>query len=271
MKKIVAGLVAALIAWGPVSAVADSTINGLSAGTALGGTEQIPMFQGSNPAVTTTPSAVKTYVGDPPQPAYQVNNWYFPGPIRILQAGQIATLNTINCVWGYVPKALTINAIGVHVQTVGSTNLQYALYAVGTNGLPAALLSSTGSVVNTSLGARTAALGANISVGPGSTNGDQVFWCYNSGDSTVVLSAINTSDTTHGFAIGATTSDGLWSATSQFATRLGLECSGANCNGGSSTLGTWPATLAGSTWTNSSGSTTGVNQPQYQFQVFSIP
>lgn len=41
---------------------ADSTINALSAGTALGGTEQIPMFQTANPAVTTTPSAIKTYI-----------------------------------------------------------------------------------------------------------------------------------------------------------------------------------------------------------------
>lgn len=37
------------------------TIDALSAGTALGGTEQIPMFQTANPAVTTTPSAIKTY------------------------------------------------------------------------------------------------------------------------------------------------------------------------------------------------------------------
>jgi hypothetical protein len=45
-------------------AFADSTINNLSSGTALGGTEQIPMYQGSNPAVTTTPNAIKTYLGN---------------------------------------------------------------------------------------------------------------------------------------------------------------------------------------------------------------
>jgi hypothetical protein len=41
---------------------ADGTINTLSAGAALTGTEQIPMFQTANPAVTTTPNALKTFV-----------------------------------------------------------------------------------------------------------------------------------------------------------------------------------------------------------------
>lgn len=45
------------------AAFADGTINTLTPGTALSGTEQIPMFQGSNPAVTTTPNAIKTFVG----------------------------------------------------------------------------------------------------------------------------------------------------------------------------------------------------------------
>ena len=59
MKKLAAFFLSLLLtspAW------ADSTINALSAGAALGGTEQIPMFQTSNPAVTTTPNAVKTFL-----------------------------------------------------------------------------------------------------------------------------------------------------------------------------------------------------------------
>lgn len=43
-------------------AFADVTINNLSAGTALGGTELLPMFQTANPAVTTTPSAIRVYI-----------------------------------------------------------------------------------------------------------------------------------------------------------------------------------------------------------------
>src|SRR6516162_2129287 len=41
---------------------ADSTIDLLGAGAALTGTEKLPMFQTANPAVTTTPSALKTFV-----------------------------------------------------------------------------------------------------------------------------------------------------------------------------------------------------------------
>jgi hypothetical protein len=43
-------------------ALADSTIDLLTAGAALTGTEKLPMFQTANPAVTTTPSALKTFV-----------------------------------------------------------------------------------------------------------------------------------------------------------------------------------------------------------------
>ena len=41
---------------------ADSTIDLLGAGAALAGTEKLPMFQTANPAVTTTPNALKTFV-----------------------------------------------------------------------------------------------------------------------------------------------------------------------------------------------------------------
>src|SRR6516164_1151209 len=43
-------------------ALADSTIDLLGAGAALTGTEKLPMFQTANPAVTTTPNALKTFV-----------------------------------------------------------------------------------------------------------------------------------------------------------------------------------------------------------------
>lgn len=59
MKKF--GLLLFLICAASSPALADSTINNLSAGAALTGTEQIPMFQSANPAVTTTPNALLTY------------------------------------------------------------------------------------------------------------------------------------------------------------------------------------------------------------------
>jgi hypothetical protein len=66
MKRFLAFLLSFLLGAGSALAQSGETINQLSAGAALQGTEQIPMFQGSNPAVTTTPSAVATYaVGSP--------------------------------------------------------------------------------------------------------------------------------------------------------------------------------------------------------------
>lgn len=44
-----------------IAAYADGTIDTLTAGGALTGTESIPMFQSANPAVKTTPSAIGTY------------------------------------------------------------------------------------------------------------------------------------------------------------------------------------------------------------------
>ena len=60
MRKVIAVL---LSLWMAGPAWADGTIDTLSAGTTLGGTEQIPMFQTANPAVTTTPAALATYLG----------------------------------------------------------------------------------------------------------------------------------------------------------------------------------------------------------------
>jgi hypothetical protein len=62
MKHHVAFLLSLLLGAGSAFAQSGETINQLSRGAALNGTEQIPMYQGSNPAVTTTPRAVATYI-----------------------------------------------------------------------------------------------------------------------------------------------------------------------------------------------------------------
>lgn len=61
MKKIIAVL---LSLWMAGPAFADQTINSLTAGSALTGSELIPMFQSANPAVTTSPNAIKTFLGN---------------------------------------------------------------------------------------------------------------------------------------------------------------------------------------------------------------
>ena len=66
MRKLILAAILALVA---VPAWADGTIDTLSAGGALTGTELIPMFQTANPAVTTTPNAIITLLTG------QANTW----------------------------------------------------------------------------------------------------------------------------------------------------------------------------------------------------
>lgn len=66
MKRHLAFLLSSFLGAGSAFAQSGQTINQLSPGAALQGTEQIPMYQAANPAVTTTPSAVAAYaVGSP--------------------------------------------------------------------------------------------------------------------------------------------------------------------------------------------------------------
>lgn len=59
MKRLLLASVFALVSH---AALADVTIDALSAATALGGTEAVPIFQTANPAVRTTPSAIRVYI-----------------------------------------------------------------------------------------------------------------------------------------------------------------------------------------------------------------
>jgi len=70
---VAALLLAALPAFGQ-----GLTINQLGAGSTLTGTELLPMYQGGNPAVTTTPSAIATYVLN--HSSAQSANTVFAGP-----------------------------------------------------------------------------------------------------------------------------------------------------------------------------------------------
>lgn len=61
MDRCLAFLLSLSLGAGSALGQSGEAINQLSPGAALGGTEQIPMYQGANPAVTTTPSAVAIY------------------------------------------------------------------------------------------------------------------------------------------------------------------------------------------------------------------
>jgi len=73
MKRHLAFLLSLLLGAWSAFAQSGETINQLSPGAVLQGTEQIPMYQAANPAVTTTPAAVATYVGGAPRNG--INGW----------------------------------------------------------------------------------------------------------------------------------------------------------------------------------------------------
>ena len=73
MTRHLAFLLLLVLGAGSAFAQSGETINQLSPGAVLQGTEQIPMYQAANPAVTTTPAAVATYVGGAPRNG--INGW----------------------------------------------------------------------------------------------------------------------------------------------------------------------------------------------------
>lgn len=227
-----------------------------------------PAYSGG--CTTTAGSTVNTCLLPPSY--YTVNNWYlFKGPTSVAGTSSLLNANTFYCTFHYIDKNITVSDVGAHVVTVGSTNVQYGLYAPGSDGQPGAKLNTTSSVANTSLGVRSQALAASVALGPNSVNGAGVWFCTNSGDSTAVYSAMGTTDFSFGQFVGAANADNLWNTTASSSMVMGLFCAGANCNGGSSTLGTWPSTLAGSTWSNIRAGSGGQQAVIGHFKVSSVP
>jgi hypothetical protein len=105
----------------PLMAWADVTIDQLSPGTAIGGTEQIPMYQGSNPAVTTTPAAITTYM----------NTATVAAAAGTTQATATAlTNNVINVTSGTGGVALPVATTGRQMVVCNSTAAQILVYPV---------------------------------------------------------------------------------------------------------------------------------------------
>jgi len=337
MNKILIGLLALWIS----PALAQETINNLGTGTTLGGSEQIPMYQGSLPAVTTTPSAIKAYIGPPtgsaggdlggtypnptlsfpsasaaaaasstdtfptnqgagtlkqtlaaietwikswflltgdcssnsslvttcdaPQPGYIASNYYLPGGPVSYTTGAAIGANTIYCGYGIVPRTVTISTLFAGIAVVGTTNLQLAIYT-NSNGNPGSLIASTGNISDATATVVTGALGSNVQIGPNGANGGRDIWfCSNQNDSTAAYRAIGTGSSVMGTYLGSATPSHILAAGP--TSLVGKACNGSNCQGGSSTFGTWPASLASSTW----GDAVSSSVPIIGFQVVSSP
>lgn len=203
-------------------------------------------------------------------PGYIANNWYLPGNQGTFTVAANSPQNQISCKYGYVPQKVTIGALGVRISNVGTTNIQLAIYA-NSNGRPGSLLSNTASIVNTSTGVVTANLGANRQVGPGGTNGDRNVWfCTNSNDNSATYVGEGQSSGFGDFSTGSPTASDLL-VTNNGDGIYGISCSGTNaCGGVTPTFGTWPSSLAGTTWNVVTGGS-GNQNPIVLFKVVSVP
>lgn len=207
--------------------------------------------------------SVFEYGPTPPPSTYVTTRQYLLGGTTPV-TGAAATANVITCIKGLIYAPVTLSVLSVNISTIGTSNVQSALYA-DTGGLPGALYSSTPSVVDTSTLAAAMTLSTSVQLGVNGRN--SVWFCTNQNDSTVVF----TSNTRTGLGTAITGTKlgtaGFAAAVAGAANISGISCTGANCNGGSSTFGTWPATLAGSTWTDIYG----VTSPLLVFTPLSVP
>ena len=111
MKRHFAFLLSLLLGAGSALAQSGQTINQLSPGAALQGTEQIPMYQAANPAVTTTPSAVATYALGTPRSG--LHDWVNIKDPRFGAVGNNSTDDTA-AIQAAIDYAFAHNLTGVY-------------------------------------------------------------------------------------------------------------------------------------------------------------
>lgn len=202
-------------------------------------------------------------------PGYLSGRWYHFAGAPSLSPGGAPAASTIYCHFAPISgkSAITVNALGVGISGAGSSNAQIALYA-NSSGRPGALVGNTGNIANNvSSTAITGTLAANKNVGPGGSDGGADLWaCFNQNDSTATYATATSFTTVPGSYIGSATATDILTggANGMFN---GIQCSGAGCNGGSSTFGSWPASLAGSTWNNITPGCCGNFVPQVIFKI----
>ncbi len=246
-------------------ALADGTIDTLSSGAVLSGSEQIPMFQTANPAVKTTPAAILVYAQKKLpvwSPSAADNMFYFLWPGAGGATGAAApSQNTAACTPFLAPGGISqhIDQLAINVTTLGAGPLNVALYTDGIDGTtnrhqPQTLISSSSFTV-TGTGQPTAAMGSN---GVGVPIAAGLSWvCINdtnSGDA-VRFNTVAANATVIAQMIGSTSAANE-TGTSTFVTNLLV----------SETAGTWPS-FAGVSFTEN----TTARMPMMAARVASVP
>lgn len=213
----------------------------------------------NNPGVSGLSGDCTATLGSPtiacdqlPHPGYVVNRWYSPIMSTFGAAGVAPGSHVIVCSFGGWAKKVTVGAVTLRVSTlfVGG-DVQVAIYADDpATSSPGLFISSNTSSISTSLlGGLSAPLVPAVQIGPGSSAGENLWFCANMDNPTSAIDSFNPGTTSFGQMIGSTN---LNQVTASNANVTGIYCAAANCAGGSSAFGSWPATLVGSTWTMTS-------------------
>lgn len=188
------------------------------------------------------------------QPRYIVGNWYTPLGMTPAVTGAAVNQNRLCAVPAAVPITLTIQNVGVNVTVLGG-NAQVAIYT-DVNGRPGALVASTPSFSTLGIGVDQGSFASPVQVGPGTTAGVNFWICFNNDTATAVFTSYARAVTTAPAIMGSATVANIFSTTAQVQGLVFV-----------STFGTWPASLVGTSWTETSGS----NQPIVAFQISSVP
>lgn len=198
--------------------------------------------------------------------SYVATRFYAP-MAGTLNSGNVPTVNKIYCQYAFFPENITFQTVGIKISTLSvGGNVQGAFYT-DAGGKPGTLIQSSASISTTLTAGATASLVAPVQLGPtGSSGGPRVWMCSNNdnGVAAFISQAPSTPILGGWQTIGSTTVAGTITTT---GIPTALSCSGANCQGGSSTFNTWPADLTTSTWTIETGTLAAF----IIFQVSSVP
>jgi len=237
----------------PNIALADSTLAAMTAASVPTGAELLYCSQGGADRKCTVAqlSAMAPVWGD-----FSTSFFYPVSPMEIAAAaGAVGTANVIQCTPGVITEKMTLAGLSANITTLsGGGNFQLAIYT-SSSGRPGALIASTGSGSTAGTGfispTFAAGSGSSVQVGPGGAQGGTNLWfCANRDNAVVVFTPNGVVSPGVGRStamVGSATTANLVSVAVNV---VGISCAGANCNGGSSTFNTWPASLVGSTWTD---------------------